>query len=61
METTYKIVRFYFGGGNKVIKKGLSLREAQLHCHNPETSSATAKEGIGEEPCEWFDGYTREY
>ena len=49
---TYKIVRFYYPSlePQKVIKKGLSLKEAQEHCKKPETS----KKG------KWFDGYTEE-
>jgi hypothetical protein len=51
--TTYSIVRFYAPGQNKssrVIRRGLSLEEAQSHCKHP----STRKEG------EWFDGYTEE-
>lgn len=40
--TTYKIVRGYFRGGRRTIKRGLTLEEAQAHCRNPETSSRTA-------------------
>ena len=47
--TTYKIIRFRFDGTNKVVKKGLTLQEAQEHCSRKDTS------GDG-----WFDGYTEE-
>lgn len=48
---TYKIVRFYRNGRNpKVMRKGLTLREAQEHCSDPKTH----KEGV------WFDGYDEE-
>ena len=50
---TYKIVRFYAPDQKKenhVVKRGLTLEEAQKHCKNPKTR----KEG------EWFDGYTEE-
>jgi hypothetical protein len=47
----YKIIRFYtssthYGGGD-IIKRNLTLEEAQAHCRNP----LTKKDG------EWFDGY----
>jgi hypothetical protein len=38
----YKIIRNYFQGGHRTIRSGLTLEEAQAHCHNPETSSRTA-------------------
>jgi len=44
--TLYNIVRFKFKGRSRIIKRGLTLEEAQEHCRNPETS------GDG-----WFDGY----
>jgi hypothetical protein len=47
--TTYKIIRFRFEGNNRVIKRGLTLDEAQAHCQDPSTS------GEG-----WFDGYDEE-
>jgi len=47
--TTYKIIRFRFEGNNRVIKRGLTLEEAQAHCQDPSTS------GEG-----WFDGYDKE-
>lgn len=43
----YKIIRFYKDGRKRTIEKGLSLKEAQLHCRDPKTK----KEG------KWFDGY----
>jgi len=46
---TYKIIRFRFKGKNKVIKRGLTLEQAQAHCNDPTT------EGWG-----WFDGYEKE-
>lgn len=47
---TYKIVRFYQNDRpSKVIKRGLSLEEAQAHCKRPNTR------GEG-----WFDGYTED-
>ena len=47
---TYKIIRFYHPNidkPNRVIKRGLTLQEAQQWCRDPETR----KDG------EWFDGY----
>ena len=46
---TYKIIRFRFEGKNRTIKKGLTLVEAEEHCHRDDTK------GDG-----WFDGYTEE-
>ena len=48
---TYKIIRFYKDHyRNRVIKRGLTLEEAQAHCRSPKTR----KEGV------WFDGYAKE-
>ena len=46
---TYKIIRFRFEGSNRVIKRGLTLEEAQAHCQREDTH------GEG-----WFDGYDEE-
>jgi len=47
---TYKIIRFSFGRiSGLVVKRGLTLEQAQAHCNDPKTS------GDG-----WFDGYERE-
>ena len=46
---SYKILRFRFEGKTRVIKRGLTLQEAQEHCRDPKTS------GDG-----WFDGYREE-
>jgi hypothetical protein len=45
----YKIIRFYFSGSNEIIKKGLSLEDAQAHCRREDTH------GEG-----WFDGYEKQ-
>lgn len=48
---TYKIVRHYrHKYTTRVIKRGLTLEEAQAHCRDPKTR----KEGV------YFDGYTKE-
>ncbi len=47
---TYQIIRFYaphLDRSNRVIKRGLTLEQAQAHCKHP----STRKDG------EWFDGY----
>ena len=49
---TYSIISIYHPDLNKasrIIKKGLSLEEAQAHCEDPITSTD-----------EWFDGYQME-
>ena len=62
--TTYKIVRMYFDGDNRVIDTGLTLEQAQAHCRDPETSSRNCKEPANvahtEEHGPWFDGYEEE-
>ena len=46
---TYMIIRFYRESQSTVIKRGLTLEQAQEHCNDPETA------GDG-----WFDGYESE-
>ena len=47
---TYKIVRFYSDGRpNEVIVRGLTLEQAQTHCHRADTRGD-----------DWFDGYEHE-
>jgi hypothetical protein len=46
---TYKIIRFNKQGDNTVIKRGLTLEEAQQHCRRDDTE--------GED---FFDGYEKE-
>ena len=50
---TYMIVRYYAPGtnkSNKIIKRGLTLEEAQKHCKD----DTTQKKGV------YFDGYTKD-
>jgi hypothetical protein len=60
----YKIVRFYFKGGRRVVKRGLTLAEAQAHCRNPETSSRTCQRAANVRRTRtrgpWFDGYDKD-
>jgi len=58
--TSYTIYRIYQKEGmtKRFIKGGLSLKEAQAHCNDPETSSKTAKKRRGGCVSEWFDSYT---
>jgi hypothetical protein len=64
MADTYKIVRGFFKGGKRTIKRGLTLEEAQVHCRDPETSSKTCTKAAGlrrtRQQGPWFDGYERE-
>lgn len=62
---TYKIIRRFFNPHSPVVvKKNLTLEEAQAHCSGPETSSrtATGKNGVLRTKLHgpWFDGYTEE-
>jgi len=52
---TYKIIRFKFKGSKKVIKKGLSLSEAQSHCQREDTHKIKKNGDVI-----WFDGYAVE-
>jgi hypothetical protein len=57
----YNVVRMYFRGGHRIIKRGVTLDEAQAHCKDPETSSSTCTSSTGRrrtrERGPWFDGY----
>lgn len=61
---TYKIVRGYFNGGRRVVRRGLTLAEAQAYCQDPETSSRTATSSKARARTRhhgpWFDGYSAE-
>jgi hypothetical protein len=48
---TYRIVRYHFNKENEVLKRHVTLEEAQEHCNNERTSNL--EEG-------WFDGFTEE-
>ena len=59
----YKIIRMYFNENysSRIIRKGLTLEEAQKHCNDKETSSSTCTNYHGIKRTErkgaWFDGY----
>ena len=59
----YKIIRFYYGKSHRIIKRGLTLEQAQTHCQDKETSSSTCTLYAGRKRTQtlgkWFDGYDR--
>lgn len=59
----YRIIRSYFKGGERTIKTGLTLEEAQAHCRDKETSSSTCTKAVNKQRTRrmgpWFDGYTK--
>lgn len=62
---SYRIVRFYFEEHpREVLKRGLTLAEAQAHCRDPQTSSSTTTTTEGKRRTEqkgvWFEGYVKE-
>lgn len=63
---TYKIIRKHFNKkfDDVIVAEGLSLKEAQKHCKNKETSSRTCQSEEMIEYTEkhgpWFDAYDEE-
>lgn len=63
---SYRIVRRYQRDNepNEIIRRGLTLKEAQAHCSDKETSSKTCTHRTGLERTakhgEWFDSYDEE-
>jgi hypothetical protein len=59
----YRIVRHYFDAGirKRIIDTGLTLEQAQAHCHDPETASSTCQGKVGKARTlllgPWFDGF----
>lgn len=59
----YRIVRFYRDAPitRRIIRRGLSLEQAQAHCNDPETSSSTATSPAARRRTRrmgpWFDGW----
>lgn len=67
MAGTYRIVRFYKDSpdmNRTIVTTGLSLKQAQAHCNDPETSSSTCTNDEGLDRTKrfgpWFDGYEEE-
>lgn len=62
--TTYRIVRLFFRGRRRTIRRGLTLEAAQAHCSDPQTSSSTCTSAAGRRRTArcgaWFDSYTQE-
>lgn len=52
----YKIIRFYKDQDktSRIIKKNLTLAEAQAHCKREDTHQ------IEDKITDWFDGYTEQ-
>lgn len=62
-ETGYRVVRFYFRRARhrRTIIDRCTLKEAQRHCGDPQTSSSTCTTSDGKRRTRrmgpWFDGY----
>ena len=62
---TYKIVRMFRNDHpSRMVRRGLTLEEAQAHCREPNTSSSTCTDAKGlaltRKVGPWFDGYEQE-
>mgnify|MGYP005831877715 CR=1 FL=1 len=62
---TYTITRLFRDSPRRtVVKKGLSLEQAQAHCSDPETSSSTCEgeraKKYTKRHGDWFDAYEEE-
>ena len=59
----YMVVRMYRDDENltEIVKRNLTLEQAQEHCRDPETSSSTCTSAEGKKRTAqkgpWFDGY----
>ena len=57
----YKVIRFYFNGGSRTVKSGLTLEQVQAHCQSIESSSRTCRGSKAKARTKsrgpWFDGY----
>ena len=63
--TYYKIIRCYRDQDvSPMLRSGLTLKQAQAHCQDPETSSSTCTAKAGLQRTEWhgpwFDAYEEE-
>lgn len=65
-DSRYRVVRFYRDAypRRRTIARGMTLRAAQTHCHDAQTSSTTATTATARARTRrlgpWFDGYERE-
>lgn len=63
-QPSYKVVRGFLNGGKRTVKTGLTLKQAQAWCRNPETLSRTCTTAAAKRRTAtrgpWFDGYTLE-
>lgn len=65
-DKTYRIIRMHRdrSDANYIVKRHLTLEEAQEHCRDPETSSRTATNKKATDRTKlfgpWFDGYEEE-
>jgi hypothetical protein len=61
---TYKIVRLYFRGSSRVIKRGLTWEQVQAHRSNPETNADTCTKAVNKRRTArmgfWFDSFRPE-
>jgi len=63
---TYKIIRFFKNENksSRIIRRHLTIEQAQAHCNDPETSSSTCvlakNRARTRKHGEWFDGWTDE-
>lgn len=57
----YDIVRYFRSGRKRVVRRCVTLEEAQAHCRDPETSWRTCTGAAGRARTRrcggWFDGY----
>jgi hypothetical protein len=61
-ERCYDIIRMFASDKDSyVVRRRVTLAEAQAHCHDPETSSSTCTSAEGKRRTRkygaWFDGY----
>ena len=65
-EKTYKVIRMFANTdlSSKVVKRHLTLEQAQAWCKDPETSSRTCTskkaKNLTARCGAWFDGYSEE-
>jgi hypothetical protein len=61
---SYALVRFYGEDDSRVLRRGLTLKQVEAHCHSDKASHLTAKDRHGLARTKkygwWFDGYTKE-